>query len=279
MIKSFIFTKAVETYIWSKKEQKLMRVLFAVLLSFILSLNLFLYSDDIYGYSAGITNESSAKKIYTDSLKKLGYYKSDFKDEQLNYKNAILHFQSDSNITADGIAGKGFRAALIKRLQLGKVVKYKDYVKTPASSKVWITVNKSNRILTVYQNKKSIKKYPVALGRTDFVTPEGRFTIKMKVVNPEWSGGGYTDSRDGGSKDNPLGYRWLGLNIGTKNKYGIHGNNNPYSIGKNVSRGCIRMLNLDVAELYRYVKKGTPVWIGSDKVLKKWGVYQNSYVQ
>lgn len=256
-----------------------MRVFLAVLLSCILSLNLFFFYDDIYGYSAGFRNESSIKETYTDCLKQLGYYKSEFKDEQLNFRNAVLHFQSDSNITADGVAGKEFRAALIMRMQHGKLVQYKDFVKNPASSKLWITVNKSNRILTVYWNKKAIKKYPVALGRTDFVTPEGRFNVKVKVVNPDWSGGGYTAPRDGGSKNNPLGYRWLGLNIGNKNKYGIHGNNNPYSIGKNVSRGCIRMLNLDVEELYGYVKKGTPVWIGSDKALKKWGIYQKSFVE
>jgi peptidoglycan hydrolase-like protein with peptidoglycan-binding domain len=258
-----------------RKEHKLMRVLFAVLLSCILSLNLFFYSEELQGYSANLVTQNAVSKASIDDLRNLGYYKYEFKDENLNFRNAVLHFQSDSNLTADGIAGKQFISALNKRLQQGKG-NYQDYVKQAPSSKMWLTVNKSNKILTVYWNKTAIKKYPVAIGRTNFVTPEGKFRIKSKVVNPRWSGGGHANPVNGGDKNNPLGFRWMGLTIGNKNKYGIHGNNNPYSIGQNVSRGCIRMLNSDVEELYKKVGKNTPVWIGSDKNLRKWGVYQNS---
>jgi hypothetical protein len=259
-----------------RKEQKLMRVLFAILLSCILSLNFFLYSEELLGYSANIANQNVINDIDVASLRSLGYYKNEFKDENLNFRNAVLHLQSDSNIITDGIAGKQFKETLNKRLQQGKEVRYNDYVKSPASSKLWIVVNKSNRNLTVYWNKTAIRKFPVALGRTNYVTPEGKFKIKSKVVNPRWSGGGHAAPVNGGDKKNPLGKRWLGLTIGNKNKYGIHGNNNPYSIGQNVSRGCIRMINSDVEELYRSVAKGTPVWIGTDRDLKKWGVYQNN---
>lgn len=255
-----------------------MRVFIAVLLSCILSLNLFYYSEEIQGYSANIVAKQSVTKSSMDALMNLGYYKYEFKDENLNFRNAVLRFQSDSNITADGIVGREFNAALSKRLQKGKEVAYNDYVKSAPSRKAWIAINKSKRTLTVYWNKTAVKKYPIAIGRVNFVTPEGKYRIKSKVVNPRWSGGGHAEPVNGGDKRNPLGYRWLGLSIGTKNKYGIHGNNNPYSIGQNVSRGCIRMLNSDVEELYRTIGKNTPVWIGSDRVLKKWGVYQNSII-
>lgn len=255
-----------------------MRVLFAILLSCILSLNFFFYSEELQGYSANLVTQNAVSKTSIDDLRNLGYYKYEFKDDNLNFRNAVLHFQSDSNLTADGIAGKQFKTALSKRLQQGKDVSYKDYVKKSPSSKIWLTVNKSNKILTVYWNKTAIKKYPVAIGRTNFITPEGKFKIKSKVVNPKWSGGGHVNPVDGGDKKNPLGFRWLGLTIGNKNKYGIHGNNNPYSIGQNVSRGCIRMLNSDVDELYRNVEKNSTVWIGSDKDLRKWGVYQYSII-
>jgi peptidoglycan hydrolase-like protein with peptidoglycan-binding domain len=255
-----------------------MRVLFAVLLSCILSLNFFFYSDELLGYSANIITQHNASQASLDGLRSLGYYKNEFQDENLNFRNAVLRLQSDSNITADGIAGKQFQAALEKRLNQGQKVVYKDYVKASPSSKMWIAVNKSKKTLTVYWNRTAIKKYPVAIGRTGFVTPEGKFRIKTKVINPKWSGGGHAEPVNGGDKNNPLGFRWLGLSIGNKNKYGIHGNNNPYSIGQNVSRGCIRMLNADVEELYNTVGKNTPVWIGSDQVLRKWGVYQNSII-
>ncbi|MDF2566539.1 MAG: ErfK/YbiS/YcfS/YnhG family protein [Massilibacillus sp.] len=255
-----------------------MRVLFAILLSCILSLNLFFYSEELQGYSATLVTQNTVNKTSINDLRSLGYYKYEYKDENLNFRNAVLHFQSDCNLTADGIAGKQFQTALYRRLQQGKEVVYSDYVKKSPSSKMWLTINKSNKILTVYWNKTAIKKYPVAIGRTNFVTPAGKFRIKSKVINPKWSGGGHAEPVNGGDKNNPLGYRWLGLNIGNKNKYGIHGNNNPYSIGQNVSRGCIRMLNSDVEDLYQKVNMNTFVWIGTDRELRKWGVHQNGII-
>lgn len=252
-----------------------MRVIFAILLSCVLSLSFFLYADEVLSYSAGIVEQNTAKQTIINHLKSMNYYKSEYKDTRLNYRIAVLKFQSDNNILADGVAGKEFTAVMKERLQLGKKYVYKDHIESPPSTQHWIAVNKSKRTLTLYWNKTAIKKYPVALGKANFVTPAGKFKIKVKVVDPAWSGAGFAKPVKGGDKKNPLGYRWLGLNIGKKDWYGIHGNNNPYSIGRNVSRGCVRMLNPDVEELYTYVKKGTPVWIGTDKVLRKWGVHQN----
>lgn len=62
---------------------------------------------------------------------------------------------------------------------------------------------------------------------------------------------------------NPLGYRWLGL----YGNYGIHGTNAPWSIGRSVSHGCIRMYEEDVEELFESVPMGTPVEIIYDRVI------------
>jgi lipoprotein-anchoring transpeptidase ErfK/SrfK len=61
-----------------------------------------------------------------------------------------------------------------------------------------------------------------------------------------------------GGPENPLGARamYLGSSI-----YRIHGTNAPDSIGKAASSGCIRMLNADVTELYRFVKLGARVTV------------------
>ena len=61
-----------------------------------------------------------------------------------------------------------------------------------------------------------------------------------------------------GGPDNPLGARalYLGSSI-----YRIHGTNEPSSIGKAASSGCIRMLNEDVTELYKFVKLGARVTV------------------
>lgn len=105
-----------------------------------------------------------------------------------------------------------------------------------------ITVNISTRTLTLYRNGQWVKSYPVAVGKPSTPTPKGTFTIINKAVNP------------GG----PFGSRWMGL---SKPHYGIHGTNNPSSIGKAVSNGCIRMYNKDVNELYNLVPIGTVVKI------------------
>jgi lipoprotein-anchoring transpeptidase ErfK/SrfK len=73
-------------------------------------------------------------------------------------------------------------------------------------------------------------------------TPQGEFVIVNREPNP------------GG----PFGAMWLSL---SKIHYGIHGTNDPSSIGKSVSLGCVRMHNKDVLELARIVPNGTAVSI------------------
>jgi lipoprotein-anchoring transpeptidase ErfK/SrfK len=69
----------------------------------------------------------------------------------------------------------------------------------------------------------------------------------------------FADGMDGGT-DNPLGARALYLYQGGRDTlYRIHGTNEPQSIGKAVSSGCIRMLNADVIDLYDRVPSGTKV--------------------
>ncbi len=58
-----------------------------------------------------------------------------------------------------------------------------------------------------------------------------------------------------------FGSRWLGLNVPWGGKYGIHGTNQPGSIGYNISAGCVRMRNRDIEELYELVSKDTIVHI------------------
>ncbi|WP_407673399.1 L,D-transpeptidase family protein [Paenibacillus silvisoli] len=104
-----------------------------------------------------------------------------------------------------------------------------------------------------------VKSFDIATGKRKGLTPTGTFEIVTKIKNP-W----YT-AKDipGGDPKNPLGSRWLGLNVpNTQGRtYGIHGTNAPSSIGTNASAGCIRMLNKDVEWLYNTVPTGTKVKI------------------
>ena len=63
-----------------------------------------------------------------------------------------------------------------------------------------------------------------------------------------------------GGPDNPLGARALYLYDGSRDTmYRIHGTNEPWSIGQNVSSGCIRLINHDIIDLHARVPLGTPV--------------------
>jgi len=237
----------------------------------------------IYGVEAAAENiahmlaeiEDETKPFdYVEGLKAMGYYKNESKDENLNLRNAILRFKSSCNIPLDGSWNDECSKILHMQLKSGKVT-YSDNVQNPPTSGKWIVINKSRRILTLYEGSTVIKKYPVAVGNPPSLTPDGKFKIVTKIVNPAWGGGGYAKPVRGGVPENPLGYRWMGLSYKGGGEIGIHGNNSPYSIGQNVSHGCIRMINSDVEELFEIVPMSTQVWVGTDATLKKWGIVQN----
>lgn len=120
-----------------------------------------------------------------------------------------------------------------------------------------IIVNKKSNQLAFFVNGVLIKTFSVATGRTPDLTPEGSFKIVNKIKNRPY----YKEKIPGGDPRNPLGDRWLGLEVnGTEGTtYGIHGNNKSSSIGKYVSAGCIRMLNDQIHWLFPQIEIGTPV--------------------
>jgi len=105
-----------------------------------------------------------------------------------------------------------------------------------------IVVKLSKHRLSLFQHNHIVHSYPIGVGKMLTGTPPGNYVIINKAPNP------------GG----PFGVFWLGL---SKPHYGIHGTNNPASIGHNVSHGCIRMYNHDVLQLAHLIEVGTPVSI------------------
>ncbi|OKP84700.1 hypothetical protein A3844_18905 [Paenibacillus helianthi] len=105
-----------------------------------------------------------------------------------------------------------------------------------------IIIDLSQRMLYLLDNDTVIRGFPVGIGKMLSVSPVGEYTIINKQKNP------------GG----PFGVFWMGL---SKPHYGIHGTNDPSSIGKKVSHGCIRMYNEDVLSLAATVPIGTRVTI------------------
>ena len=111
-----------------------------------------------------------------------------------------------------------------------------------APSPIEIIVNIGAKRLTVYKNGSIFREYIVATGKPETPTPIGIFEVVNKEIDP------------GG----PYGTRWLGLSA---KGYGIHGTNNPASIGTAASNGCIRMYNEDIEALFDITVVGTPVRI------------------
>jgi L,D-transpeptidase ErfK/SrfK len=109
--------------------------------------------------------------------------------------------------------------------------------------------------------------FPVGLGRFDWKTPVGAFTVRGKTRNPTWivpddiykehlERDGYAEHMiPGGDPDNPEGLYRLEL---TLPEYALHGTNVPWGVGMEVSHGCIRLYPEDIERLFNKVKIGTP---------------------
>jgi lipoprotein-anchoring transpeptidase ErfK/SrfK len=129
---------------------------------------------------------------------------------------------------------------------------------------VLLVADRNNFQLRLYKNLQLVKSYTVAVGAVGFDTPAGLYHIQNKAVDPAWSvpnsdwaGSLAGTVVPGGSPENPLKARWLGIFDGA----GIHGTDDTYSLGNAASHGCIRMSIPDVIELYDQVDVGSPIYI------------------
>ena len=153
------------------------------------------------------------------------------------------------------------RAVRPKRAVVKAAVQAKDLARRYGTV---ITISKSSFRLRLFKRLKFSKSYGVAVGQPAYPTPSGLFSIANKAVNPPWTApnspwaGAYrNETVAGGSSENPLKARWMGI----ANGVGIHGTGEPGSIGSAASHGCIRMTVPDVIDLYPRVPVGTPVLI------------------
>lgn len=130
------------------------------------------------------------------------------------------------------------------------------------TEKTMIIINKKSNKLAFFKYGELQKVYPVATGRSYSLTPQGKFKVIKKWECPVY----YATNKAGCDPANPLGPRWLGLNVPGTNgyTYGIHGNNKPSSIGTYASSGCVRMHNDTISTLFETVPLYTPVLIVSE---------------
>ena len=128
-----------------------------------------------------------------------------------------------------------------------------------AEAPLTLSVSLSDYVLRVEQNGEVAAAFPVGLGANN-TTPAGTFVISNKIARPDWYDRGR--SVPYGDPENPLGDHWMGLAAaGGPEGIGLHGTNEPMSVGDNFSRGCIRMYPEDIAALFEWVEPGTEVRI------------------
>ena len=120
-----------------------------------------------------------------------------------------------------------------------------------------LEVSLANRTLSVIENGRVSKVYQVAVGRPGNPTPTGSFRTGRIVWNPWWKPPAVWWARKKkaqapGDPDNPM----QGVKIYFRAPdYYIHGTNDPASIGRAASRGCVRMRESDAKSLARRIQK------------------------
>jgi lipoprotein-anchoring transpeptidase ErfK/SrfK len=122
-----------------------------------------------------------------------------------------------------------------------------------------VLVSLADRKLAVIENGNVLACFSVAVGAAVSPSPTGEFEIVNRVANPTYYHDGIVM---GPGKDNPVGTRWMGLNV---KGYGIHGTNAPRSVGHATSHGCIRLRNRDVERLYAMLRVGDVVEIRAER--------------
>ena len=172
--------------------------------------------------------------------------------------------QNGSRLPISPVVG-GIERALASNTRLPLSFQSKKTVAgaTIGTSDPVIVINRSLNRLSLYKGSKLTRRFPVATGQAIYPTPAGQFHIVVKWVNPTW----YPPTQDAWAKglnpvppgpDNPLGTRWMGLSAPG---IGIHGTDEPTSIGYSESHGCVRMQVTDAEWLFNQVNVGTQVFI------------------
>jgi L,D-transpeptidase ErfK/SrfK len=109
-----------------------------------------------------------------------------------------------------------------------------------------------------FRSSEEVKAYPLCIGLTTWQTPRGQFEIVNRVINPTWYMNNEMADRLHVKKEiippgplNPLGDRWIGTSL---KHIGIHSTNQPMSIGRALSHGCMRLYPDSAKEFFEAVR-------------------------
>jgi len=122
-----------------------------------------------------------------------------------------------------------------------------------------VVVSIPDRKLALIENDQVVSVYSVAVGAPVSPSPVGTFTVVTRVTDPTYYRPGKVI---GPGAANPIGTRWIGLSV---KGFGIHGTDEPQSIGFAKSHGCIRLRNGDVEELFDRLRAGDIVELHGER--------------
>jgi hypothetical protein len=124
---------------------------------------------------------------------------------------------------------------------------------TVTTTELGLRVDRASHELELWRGCHLDRTFPVAVGKPGTPTPAGRFYL-TSLLRPPDPGGVYGAFAYGLSGYSPVirDWRWGG-------EIGLHGTDDPASIGRSVSHGCVRMRNRDIAQLVRILPLGTPI--------------------
>jgi len=134
-----------------------------------------------------------------------------------------------------------------------------------------LVVSIPDRKLAVIENNEVVEVFTVAVGAPNSPSPTGTFTIVNRVANPTYYHPGKVIAP---GPQNPIGTRWIGLN---QKGYGIHGTDQPSSIGYAKSHGCIRLRNADVERLFERVRSGDVVELHAERTPELDQLFTSTY--
>jgi lipoprotein-anchoring transpeptidase ErfK/SrfK len=158
-------------------------------------------------------------------------------------------------------------AATTKDSKADKGDAKREPAEADSATQIALHVNTKEKMLEVREGEKLIAAFPVTPGSDSIPTPSGNWKVKGVAKMPDFR---HDEKmlKEGERGDvahvippgpnNPVGVIWIALN---KKGIGIHGTDDPDTIGRAASHGCIRLANWDIAKLATMVKTGVSVTI------------------
>ncbi len=135
----------------------------------------------------------------------------------------------------------------------------------PDAPRRGVVINVAELRLYLFKSDGEVWSFPIGVGREGFSTPLGQTKIVRKKEGPTWYPTAAKRAEDPEvpavvppGPENPMGEFALYLGWPT---YAVHGTNQPWAVGRRVTRGCIRLYPEDIAWVFEQVPVGTPVTV------------------